>query len=77
MTVTAGEVEMRWLPGLGSSPGGIDLTMEGPDGPIARAVTLSEALAAGVVIDLLCPASNLHRRISALAEPSTSGQGKR
>jgi hypothetical protein len=77
VTVAAGEVEMRWLPGLGSSPGAVDLMTTGPLGPIERAVTLPEALAAGVVIDLLCPASDLHHRISALAERSTSGQGKR
>jgi hypothetical protein len=76
VTVAAEVVEMRWLPGFGSSPGAVDMTTNGPLGPIAKAVTLPEALAASVVIDLLCPASSWYQTVSALAERSTSGKGK-
>lgn len=68
MTIADGEVEVRWLPGLGSSPGAVDLTMHGPAGPIARAVTLPEALTVCAVIDALCPApSNLYVTVRQLA----------
>lgn len=67
MTGANGVVEVRWLPGLGCSPGAIDLTTVGPMGRIARAVTLPEALAASVVIDLLCPGSNWCETMSQLA----------
>lgn len=70
-TATAGEVEVRWLPGLALSPGAVDLTAEGPLGRVAKAVPLCEALAVSAVLDLLCPASNWHGTVSALAPRST------
>jgi hypothetical protein len=33
MTATEGEVRVRWLDGLGSCPGAVDLTLIGPAGP--------------------------------------------
>jgi hypothetical protein len=75
--VGAGEVEVGWLPGLGSSPGAVDLTTTAWAGRIAKAVTLPEALTASVVIDLLCPASNWYQTVSALATRSTNGRRKR
>lgn len=71
MTRVTGRLELRWLAGLGSCPGGVDLRATGPLGPIAKAVTLPEALAVSAVIDLLCPASNWHQTITQLAEQST------
>ena len=68
MTIADGVVEVRWLPGLGSSPGAVDMTMHGPAGPIARAVTLPEALTVCAVIDGLCPApSHLYETVRQLA----------
>lgn len=72
MTAVAGKVEVRWLTGLGSSPGAVDLMTVGPLGRIARAVTLPEALTACVVLDLLCPASNWYETVSAVAAQSTN-----
>lgn len=71
MTPLAEQVEVRWLPGLASAPGAVDLRTVGPMGPVAKAVTLPEALTMGLVIDLLCPASDWHRTISSIAAQST------
>lgn len=67
MTATNGEVQVRWLPGLGSCAGGVDLMRIGPMGPIARAVTLPEALSFSVVADLLCSASRWYESVSEFA----------
>lgn len=68
MRATDSKVEVRWLPGLGASPGGVDMTTTGPLGRIDRAVTLPEALALGAVIDLLCPTpTRVHDTIGRLA----------
>lgn len=74
MTRVAAEVELCWLAGLGSCPGAADLRAIGPLGPIAKAVTLPEALAVSAMIDLLCPASNWHQAITLLAARSTEGR---
>lgn len=66
MTHAQVDVLVRWLPGRGSSPGAVDLTVTGPAGPIARAVTLPEALRASALIDLLCPGSNWYETVSQL-----------
>jgi hypothetical protein len=65
-------VGVRWLPGLGSAPGAVDLTANGPTGPMTRAVTLPAALAASVVIDLLCPGSDWYGIVRQLPTCPTS-----
>lgn len=74
MTIAEGEVQVRWLPGLGWSPGAVDLMTVGPMGRIERAVTLPEALMLTAVIDLLCPAtSHWYETVSSLPlEPSAT-----
>lgn len=68
MSAADSEVEVRWLPGLGACPGGVDLTTTGPLGGVDRAVTLPEALTLGAVIDLFCPTpTGVHETISRLA----------
>jgi hypothetical protein len=71
MTAAGGEVRVRWLDGLGSCPGAVDLTLIGPAGPIERAVPLPEAMTVGLLIDLVFPASNWCDTISQLV-PSTA-----
>lgn len=60
-------VEVRWLAGLGSCPGAVDLTVMGPSGPITRAVTLPEAMTAAAVIDGLCQGSQLSELVRQVA----------
>lgn len=68
MSAADSEVTVRWLPGRGACPGGVDLTTIGPLGRVDRAVTLPEALTLGAVIDLLCPTpTRVHDTISRLA----------
>lgn len=39
-----GDIELRWIPGLGGSPGGVDLvSLDACGGVVMRAVTLEEA----------------------------------
>ena len=75
MTAASPAVEMRWLPGLAAScPGAVDLAMVGPLGRIERAVTFPEALTMSVVVDLLCPSSNLSETLTELAAQAASGR---
>jgi hypothetical protein len=69
MTTTEheGEVHMRWLPGLGGSPGGLDLSVRDAQvGTRERAVSVFEALAICAMIDLFCPGSRLYERVCRL-----------
>jgi hypothetical protein len=73
VTAGGGLVEIRWLPGLGPScPGAVDLTTTGPLGPVAKAMTVHEAMTASVVIDLLCPGSSLHQLVTQLTDAPAS-----
>ena len=74
MTATSRGLQVRWMEGLGSCPGAVDLTVVGPAGPIERAVTLREAMTVGLLIDLLCPASNWCETIRQLVPSTTRSQ---
>lgn len=74
MTGLGGGVRVGWLPGLGSAPGAVDLTMVGPTGPITWAVTLPVALMASAVIDVLCPGSRWYGIVSQLPTHPTSDE---
>ena len=68
MTVTHEEVRVRWLRGLGDSPGGVDLAIAlAPDSTWEKAVTVIEALAVAALIDFFCPTSRLYERVARLA----------
>ena len=68
MTAAGQEVEVRWLPGRGSCPGALDLTVMGPGGPTAKAFGLPEAIAAIVLIDAFCSGSHLLEAVRQAAE---------
>lgn len=76
--MTAGNVEVRWMPGLGCCPGAVNLTTVGPLGRIDRAVAVPEALALAAVIDMLCPAPcHVHETVSCLVPgPMTAQRGR-
>lgn len=69
------EVEIRWHAGLGSSPCAVDLRTTGPDGPIAKAVALPEALMISAVIDTLCPGgASVYETVRQLPTQPPTGQ---
>jgi hypothetical protein len=74
VTAANGAVQVRWMAGLGSCPGAVDLTLVGPAGPIERAVTLPEAMTVALLTDLLCPTSNWCQMINQLVPPTTRTQ---
>jgi hypothetical protein len=68
-----GGYRVAWLPGLGTSPGGVDLIAVGPDGGMTmRAVTLGDATGLAALLSLTTGCSDLLNDLAQIVAKGTS-----